>query len=159
MGNNLADLPHSPPPHFRPNEIIFHQDFRNFKSHLYIPSQKKRAQKLVCENFQVDDDFADLWDLWHLFQKLACFTGTFSCLRRRLGRTLDGSRPPYVTVDGSTVRNPASDIKPPVGMVGKNSLVNNGILTKPHQAQVVSLPDFWLPSTGCKTVTYPIHTH
>lgn len=33
-----------PPPHYWPNEIRFHQDFRNFKSHL-IPSKKKNGPK------------------------------------------------------------------------------------------------------------------
>jgi len=50
-----------------------------------------------------------------------------------------------VTVDGSTVRNPASN--PTTGWDGgKNSLVNNGINQLPF-AQLESLPDFWLPST------------
>ena len=48
-----------------------------------------------------------------------------------MGGTLDGSTSSNLVVDGSTVRNPASN--PTTGWDGgKNSLVNTGILTKPH---------------------------
>ena len=146
MCNNFpTNLPHSPPPTFLAKWNQISPRFSKFQVPFIYPFQKKNGpQKLVNLLFQVDDFFADLWDLWHLFQKLARFTGTFSCLRWKMGsEPWIGSRPPISWPLGWWVKIPSG---------------NSGISTKPHQAQVVIFPDFWTINSMW-TVTYPTHTH